>query len=73
MSSCHRCGTEVLWVSAEGERVALNKLPQMRPPARPEMPLYRLKSEELAQAEIVSQVDGTGYALHRETCPALAR
>lgn len=75
MTSCPRCGGDVRFATVNGTRMALDATAQMRPPHRPDLTLYRLRSEEMAEAEPMSggRLDMQGYPKHEEICPALER
>lgn len=62
LGQCPLCGTDVRWVSIDGERVALDTIASVDG-------LYRLDGENVERAEKMTQSGHAGFKLHQETCP----
>lgn len=66
MALCHACGQETVWVEVDGERVALNKRPNINGK-------YALDPNDTEKAHKVESPGRLGFDRHDETCPARVR
>lgn len=67
VSACVRCGTEIRWVTVEGEgRIPLDSISTFNGP-------YVLNPDDVNLARRVDRPGRYGYENHDETCPKLRR
>jgi hypothetical protein len=70
MATCRACGRNILWVEVDGERVAVDSLPQMAPPGGDGPARYALDPLNNERAWKLDRPNLLGYANHHETCPS---
>lgn len=61
IGTCPLCGTDVRWVSVDGERLALDTIASVDGP-------YRLDGEDVERAQKMAQPGHAGFKPHQETC-----
>lgn len=66
MALCQSCGQETRWVTVDGERIALNRVPCYGGK-------YVLDPESAELAHRVELPDRLGWDAHEDTCPERVR